>query len=859
MDLEGTVDDPDLYWWLAYEWANLYPACSGCARAKSTRFPVRGERAAPEARGPELEREHRLVLDPAGRAGGRASLSPRRQRHGATERGAATIECVALNRRDLERPAGSRRRLWQRSRRSTRPSQRRRQALAPSARSVTALRRRLIAEHLGEAVRPRRTVEPHARGSVWLDRIDILNFRASEPRARVPRAPPEADAAVALLLGRQRRRQELGPASDRVALMPRPRAPAIHRRRVSARDAPGPRAGRPRSASSSATARRVRLGFRAGQPRLHARGTAAAAERLRLREHPAAAGARARDRRPRRTSIGSTTSSTPAIRLVAPRTGWRQVDGVAEQDVHLPRELAARRSWSSRRTTGSCARRGTLRIRRQATLPLADYSDGYRSIVAFTADLMLNLSDRWDSIRTAERARARRRARGAPASDLAHDGGRQAAEGLPAPPLRGDDATTRCACAAAGPARCTCCSGTTTRTRWRRGSATSRPASPPTSCSPARGSACRRRSTRGTTALMQEHSRLLLASRARRQATPSGELRSRRSSAAPGTFAETSDERLVRSVVAELRGAEQELTGASARPPGRPCSSACGLDGTPADDALPPPEAPGHVRGRGAGDSATRSGGGRRPAAAGVRPVLERLQAGVRRPRSAASAATARSRSSAVRTATSSTTRRSPSWPGSGWTRRPGARVAEQLARARAAAGAALRPRLLVARIQLVELPARLRRLQPEVEEDDLPSHASRPGRTVPPSADVTERALLLNPFNGPAPGKHLRFPPTDRSCTRGRAAGTASRRSRPSASTARASASCGSRSCSDAYQALREFADAGLRERCRGREAGVARHRPAGQAERQFAGAVRTIVEHALGVRWDEVEAAAP
>jgi predicted ATP-dependent endonuclease of OLD family len=47
--------------------------------------------------------------------------------------------------------------------------------------------------------------------------------------------------------------------------------------------------------------------------------------------------------------------------------------------------------------------RGSLRIRQDGVeLPLSEYSDGYRSMVAFTTDLMLNLSGRWDSIATAE-------------------------------------------------------------------------------------------------------------------------------------------------------------------------------------------------------------------------------------------------------------------------------------------------------------------------------------------------------------------------------------------------------------------------------------------------------------------------
>ena len=43
----GTDGDVSLqaYWWLSYEWDNLYPACADCVRSRGTRFPVAGPRA----------------------------------------------------------------------------------------------------------------------------------------------------------------------------------------------------------------------------------------------------------------------------------------------------------------------------------------------------------------------------------------------------------------------------------------------------------------------------------------------------------------------------------------------------------------------------------------------------------------------------------------------------------------------------------------------------------------------------------------------------------------------------------------------------------------------------------------------
>jgi hypothetical protein len=40
---DGSIDKPG-YWWLAWEWSNLYPTCPLCSRTKADRFPVVGQR-----------------------------------------------------------------------------------------------------------------------------------------------------------------------------------------------------------------------------------------------------------------------------------------------------------------------------------------------------------------------------------------------------------------------------------------------------------------------------------------------------------------------------------------------------------------------------------------------------------------------------------------------------------------------------------------------------------------------------------------------------------------------------------------------------------------------------------------------
>lgn len=52
------------YWWLAYEWKNINPACGKCNKFKGSKFPVQGARARPGASLPELAAEDRLLIGP---------------------------------------------------------------------------------------------------------------------------------------------------------------------------------------------------------------------------------------------------------------------------------------------------------------------------------------------------------------------------------------------------------------------------------------------------------------------------------------------------------------------------------------------------------------------------------------------------------------------------------------------------------------------------------------------------------------------------------------------------------------------------------------------------------------------------
>ena len=105
VDQEGNMS-PDHYWWLAYEWLNLYPSCQHCNRAKGTRFPIRNKRAAVRADYQVLEQEGALLLDPCSTS---PELIPEKhliyKKNGeiasGTDEGLTTIEVFDLNRSSL--------------------------------------------------------------------------------------------------------------------------------------------------------------------------------------------------------------------------------------------------------------------------------------------------------------------------------------------------------------------------------------------------------------------------------------------------------------------------------------------------------------------------------------------------------------------------------------------------------------------------------------------------------------------------------------------------------------------------------------------------------------------------------------
>ncbi|RLJ73665.1 AAA family ATPase [Pedobacter alluvionis] len=93
----------DHYWWLTYEWQNLYYCCPKCNMYKSTWFPVNGPRCQIKMLYElVLAQETPLLIDPCNdRPEIHFRYSPDGELEGLTDRGSVTIEIIKLNRSEL--------------------------------------------------------------------------------------------------------------------------------------------------------------------------------------------------------------------------------------------------------------------------------------------------------------------------------------------------------------------------------------------------------------------------------------------------------------------------------------------------------------------------------------------------------------------------------------------------------------------------------------------------------------------------------------------------------------------------------------------------------------------------------------
>jgi uncharacterized protein (TIGR02646 family) len=106
----GSGTSPDHYWWLAWEWRNLYNACNACSRAKGAGFPVDGPRAPLECPYDELATAERaLLLDPCLDDPEHLLVFDESGRVVATDvRAMTTIDLLSLNRTHLVAADGAR-------------------------------------------------------------------------------------------------------------------------------------------------------------------------------------------------------------------------------------------------------------------------------------------------------------------------------------------------------------------------------------------------------------------------------------------------------------------------------------------------------------------------------------------------------------------------------------------------------------------------------------------------------------------------------------------------------------------------------------------------------------------------------
>jgi len=101
VNLDGSLN-ADGYWWLAYEWNNLYATCANCEQMKGSRFPIAGARARPGARSEALAGEQPLLLDPCVDSPEKDLLFSESGRVASrTKRGRVTIDVLGLNRSSL--------------------------------------------------------------------------------------------------------------------------------------------------------------------------------------------------------------------------------------------------------------------------------------------------------------------------------------------------------------------------------------------------------------------------------------------------------------------------------------------------------------------------------------------------------------------------------------------------------------------------------------------------------------------------------------------------------------------------------------------------------------------------------------
>lgn len=423
----------DHYWWLAYDWENLYPICAACHSYKGQWFPVRRRRADPEARGPLLFSEDPLFLDPC------LDLPESHLLYevdgtiiGADERAAITIETLGLNRTELviDRQLAARQifevveRFEEVSGSTSIDTELR--SLVAAFQPHAGIRRWVVRKYFADhgaglealisyglddpaafdLVRngPSQGAEVPATSpgddrldNVRLERIEIRNFRAIEHVVLEYRqALPDREPWLLLLgengVGKSSllKAVALAMADDEERVRREPDASAVVRR--------GARSGDVRLVFDDG--RGVILSFRRGQPEFEVRGEVPALMVLgygptRLPPPPETA------RQPaRRVDVDNLFDPWSPL---SDAESWLADVGQVPTDAFNLHATDLKTLLPMEPEDRLHRRKGRLyATSRGESAPLAELSDGYRSVIALATDLILHLSSHWPSMAAAE-------------------------------------------------------------------------------------------------------------------------------------------------------------------------------------------------------------------------------------------------------------------------------------------------------------------------------------------------------------------------------------------------------------------------------------------------------------------------
>jgi uncharacterized protein (TIGR02646 family) len=379
------------YWWLAYEWSNLYLVCARCNRAAGTRFAVDGVRARGGTTGAELRAERPLLLDPCDDDPTESLLF---QLDGSVEpgsqRGEQTIETFALNRPALV--SARLERIRQAEFLLLRQSEIRHELQADEAPYAGMMRQLIGALVPGGSpalAKPRWSSVRHDKedssAAVRIVDATIRNFRAIEALELEFHSEPDS---WAMILGENGDGKTSVLQALGIALMT-----GSQRGRLDATSyvRHGARSGSITVGLSDRSTREV--DFSADDPRFRS----ASAKQIVLAGYGAyRAPGRGGPRRSASPRVNSLLS--PYVRLISP-TEWlvnldrRTFDAAAGA---LSRLLLDEEGFFQRRGGRVLYRRA------EGAVALDDLSAGYRSTVALAVDLMSYMLTRWGDLEAAE-------------------------------------------------------------------------------------------------------------------------------------------------------------------------------------------------------------------------------------------------------------------------------------------------------------------------------------------------------------------------------------------------------------------------------------------------------------------------